>query len=297
MASGAGGYLPGAVVSVAAADERRHRSGAERLWGESWLFDFATPDGSMGGYARLGLYPNLGVAWCWAALVGRARRLVTVCDHDIELPRGADLEVRGQGLWAAVTCETPLDHWSIGLEAFAVAMDDPAEVYRSGWGDRVGLGFDLEWEAAAGAFAPGAAGYYEQSCRVHGEILVGEESLAFDGVGRRSHRWGVDDWWSAARRQASGTLEDGTAFWARDGELDVALGQDGLPFAGTVALATLSLEITPVAHAPLAVDEPGSAPPGRRSRLARSLCRYRAADGRTGAGWLECLQPSGPLES
>ena len=276
-----------AVASVAAGDERRHRAGPERLWCESWDFDFAAPDGSLGGYARLGLYANLGVAWYWAALVGRGRRLVTVRDHDIELPRGAELEVRGQGLWSAMNCETPLDHWSIGLEAFAVALDDPAEAYRSGWGDRVGIGFDLEWESAAAAVAPAGPGHYEQACRVHGEILVGEEVLAFEGVGQRSHRWGVDDWWGGESRHASGTLEDGTAFWT--GDVEVAFSADGLPLGGTAAVGELSLAIEPVAHAPLALDAPG--PDGRRARLARTLCRVRAADGRAGAGWVECLQP------
>jgi len=274
------------VATVAAGDERRHGAGPESWWGESWDFDFAAPDGSLGGYARLGLYPNLGVAWYWAALVGRGRRLVTVRDHEIDLPRGGELEVRGQGLWSAVNCETPLEHWSIGLEAFAVAMDDPAEAFRSGWGDRVGIGFDLEWEAAATAVPVGATGHYEQPCQVHGEILVGEEVLAFEGAGQRRHRWGVDDWWSRGWHQLTGRLDDGTVFWVCD-DIDVELNGDGLPLAGTVAIGPTSLAVSPVAHAPLALD----APDGRRSRLARTLCRYLAVDGRTGAGWLDCLQP------
>ncbi len=211
-----------AMAMVAAADERRHRPGSEPLWGESWYFDFAAPDGSLGGYVRLGLYPNLGVAWYWAALVGKGRRLVLVRDHEVELPRGRDLEVRGQGIWSAVNCETPLDHWSVGLEAFAVALDDPDEAYRGERGDRIGLGYDLEWEATTLASWHGEAKYW-QPCRVTGEILVAEEVLAFDGTGVREHRWGIHDWWSVPDSWASGVMADGVAFSAATP--DVLAGQ------------------------------------------------------------------------
>ncbi len=266
-----------------ARDEARHGRGPEPLWGESWYFDFAATDASVAGFVRLGLYPNLGVAWYWAALVGRGRRLVLVRDHELEPPRGLDLEVRGQGIWSTVTCETPLDHWSIGLEAFAVALDDPLEAFRGERGDRIGLGFDLEWEATAPAvgFAPGC---YAQACRVTGEILVAEEQLAFDGQGSRSHHWGIEDWWGGARHRASGVLDDG-AFFAARSEVAPRLGHDGLPTSASFALANLSLTASVLAPAPLLLE----APDGRVARLARSLCRYQASDGRTGVGWADWL--------
>lgn len=187
------------MAPVSPIDERRHRAGPDPLWAESWYFDFAIPaaGGVLGGYIRLALYPNLGVAWYWAALVGDGRRLVMVNDRDLELPRGADLEVRGQGIWSAVNCETPLDHWSVGLEAFALALDDPMEAVRSERGDLVGLAYDLEWEAVAPARSLEGIAGYTQACRVSGEILVGDETLDFDGTGSRAHEWGVQDWWSA----------------------------------------------------------------------------------------------------
>ena len=36
---------------------------------------------------ELGLYPNQGIAWYWACVVGDGRPLVTVVDHDIPPPR------------------------------------------------------------------------------------------------------------------------------------------------------------------------------------------------------------------
>ena len=66
--------------------------------------------------------------------------------------------IRAEGLWAELLCETPGEHWSIGLEAFGVRFDDEAEAATSDRGERVPVGFDLEWETPD---------------RVVGEILVG----------------------------------------------------------------------------------------------------------------------------
>ena len=92
---------PGPVIpaGLSAADERHHPPGDEPWWNESWYFDFATLDGRLGGYVRLGLYPNRGVAWYWACLVGPDRPLVTVIDHDVALPRAGSCELRSEGLW------------------------------------------------------------------------------------------------------------------------------------------------------------------------------------------------------
>ncbi|MGV3760717.1 MAG: DUF7065 domain-containing protein, partial [Actinomycetota bacterium] len=183
------------IEGLAPGDELAHEPGEERLWGESWYFDFATREGDLGGYVRLGLYPNLGVAWYWACLVGEGRPLVTVIDHEVPLPKAPSLEVRAEGLWADHTVETPFEHMTLGCEAFAVAVDDPKEVYGDLRGDRVPFGRDLEWETdGPGVSAWPATTRYEVSCTVHGEILVGDEVIAFDGIGQRDHSWGVRDW-------------------------------------------------------------------------------------------------------
>lgn len=76
-------------------------------------------------------------------------------------PPPVDGTIRHHGLWLSLVCETPGEHWSVGLEAFALAVDDPDDER----GDLVPLGFDLEWEA------PG---------RVHGELLIGHDVLELD---------------------------------------------------------------------------------------------------------------------
>ena len=84
--------------------------------------------------------------------------------RDDEAPALVDGTIRAHGLWLSLVCETPGEHWSVGLEAFALAVDDPEDDR----GDLVPLGLDLEWEA------PG---------RVHGELLVGDAIVELDGPG------------------------------------------------------------------------------------------------------------------
>jgi hypothetical protein len=296
------------------AEEKKHPAGTEPLWSESWYFDFAAGDGSLGGYVRLGLYPNLGTAWYWATLVGDDRPLLLVRDHEVALPKGESLEVRSEGLWADINCETPHDHWSMGLEAFAVGLDDPADAYHGERGDKVGIGFDLEWEAISVPYDYPGMSRYEQPCGVHGEILVGDERINFDGIGQRDHSWGVRDWWNTQWCWTSGRLEDGTAFHAMRPDIDfkyepgyvVAAGKDrpeaidgfdlstttgdeGLPTTAKMRIGPLDLDVTARHHAPLLLESSD----GRRpSRFPRALCDVRNSDGRTGVSWTEWLQLS-----
>ena len=46
-----------------------------------------------------------------------------LAEHDIDLP-ATSWELRTSGLWADHICEAPLDHWSYGLESFALVIDD-----------------------------------------------------------------------------------------------------------------------------------------------------------------------------
>jgi hypothetical protein len=309
--------LPANALVLTAADERAHEPGEERLWGESWYFDFTNREGTLGGYVRLGLYPNLGVAWYWACLVGEGRPLVTVIDHEVAIPKAPSLEIRAEGLWADHTVETAFEHMTLGCEAFAVAVDDPSEVYGDLRGDRVPFGFDLEWETDRGGVYPWiGATRYEISCNVHGEILVGDETIQLDGIGQRDHSWGVRDWWNVGWVWTAGGLEDGTRFHTArirvpglegfapgyvmppDGgveQIDVCraeeeLGEHGFPTAGRVECGPLDMAIEPRYFSPVhLVDDDGTVT--RHARFPRALCRFETADGRSGVGWTEWNQP------
>jgi hypothetical protein len=126
--------------------------------------DFADDDARVGGYVRL-----VGSSF-WAAVVGVGDHpLVALRDDDV--PRRRGLDVRTDGLWVSITCETPNEHWSVGMEAFATGYDDPAAAAVTDRGDVVALGFDLEWERAGDRW------------RVTGDLLVGDERISLDLLG------------------------------------------------------------------------------------------------------------------
>ena len=242
---------------------------------------------------RLALLPNSGVAWWWTGLL--TPRLVAVRDHEVPLPR-TGLEVRADGLWGELVCETPLEHWSVGLEAFGIAYDDPADAWGDEWGERIPVGLDLEWEATPGAAelppgeavdgppgraaelppagpAPGAGGVgYAHSGRVHGEVLVGSDRIPVAGTGFRSRASGVLNWWADAPHRR-------LAWVTGTGDGGVASGPAA--HAGAVVLG----------QAPVLVTGPG-----RPSvRLARALCKVDGqAPGSGGLGWAEWFPASGP---
>jgi hypothetical protein len=265
------------------ADERRHPTGPEALWGESVYIDFCRADGT-GGFVRLGLYPNLKQAWWWTYLLTPDGRLVAVRDHEVPLPR-TGLEVRAEGLWTDVVCETPLEHWGVGLEAFGVALDDPSDSYGDEWGERLPVGLDLSWEATGPpgppeeAPDPGGDGF-AQPGRVEGEILIATERIAFDGWGWRARRWGPCDWWSGPRHWGAFIAEDGTALsMGGEGQAWWRRPPDAVPEAAEVKVETTVLGLAPV---PL----PG--PDGRSARLERALCRV-TSPGFEGIGWSDQL--------
>ncbi len=298
------------------ADEQRHEPTNERFWSESYYFDFHDEDGSLGGYVRIGLYPNLGVTWQWACLVGAGRPLVTAIDHHAPLPAPGTLEVRSQVLEADHECRVPNQRFGVLIESKAVALDDPAQAYGPMGGETTPLAFDLEWET------DGPGGYrfrdmtrYEISCRVQGRIRVGDERIEFAGHGQRDHSWGVRDWWNMAYCWNAGRLEDGTYFhsvaprtldgeeqpWAAGyvqapGEALVPIhtssareetDANGFPTKGRIEVGDFHLDFSPLHIAPVLMVDPD----GRVSRFPRTMARFSHADGRQGPGWIEWNQP------
>jgi hypothetical protein len=110
--------------------------------------------------------PDVGLVRYTAEFTGPAvgPGFVVVRDDAVPRPRGRALEVRADGLWTEMTCETPGEHWSFGLEAFGLRVDDPAETI----GERLAVGYDLEWEA------PDV---------VHGELLLARATIPVDAIG------------------------------------------------------------------------------------------------------------------
>jgi hypothetical protein len=133
-----------------------------------WRLEFSGDDGTRGsvelelpptGQARYELHlsgPELGDG------------VIVVRDADVHPPKGRMLEIRADGLWAELVCETAGEHWGFGLEAFGLRYEDEEDAARSDVGERIAVGLDLEWETPD---------------LVHGELLVGRDRIPFDGTG------------------------------------------------------------------------------------------------------------------
>jgi len=291
------------------ADEGRHVGGHEELWNESWYFDCISEDGQTGVYARLGLYPNLGVSWVTAFVVGPDRPTAAVIAFAAPLPAGDELTVAGDGLHAEHVCEEALERFRVRLEADGESHPDPAALLRGEAGEPVGMSFDLTWKTHGEPYAYRVATRYEIPCLVSGVVRVGDESIEMSGVGQRDHSWGARDWWAAEWMWSAGHLDDGTRFHGvefrlpgtpplgggylqpPDGgvvELDSVsaseeVGADGLITAAEISLGDVRLKVDPAAFGPLRLE----APDGRVSQFPRAMCRVQADDGRTGVAWVE----------
>ena len=109
------------ALRPSAQDEGPHTATGESLWNESWYFDFADAQLGVGGWIRLGLYPNQHTAWINALLCGPDMPTVALNDFEVALPDGprrrphrfhrshprrdravADLQGVGAGKWSGI---------------------------------------------------------------------------------------------------------------------------------------------------------------------------------------------------
>lgn len=191
--------------------ERAHRSGVDNWWSESWGFTFAFPDaegvgptgtGWLGGFVEVTHLPRQRKAWFCAGIVAEDRPYVLCRDHDLAAPTDPNVfDLRGGGLWAHAICETPGEHWTVAMEAFALSFDDPQEALGKEHGDRIGLAFDLEWEGERGDLIVdaipeedeewGPQGRYGAKSEVNGVLQLGDEEWEVAASGARSHAWGM----------------------------------------------------------------------------------------------------------
>lgn len=272
--------------AIAPIEERRHKALPHRWWGESWGFEFAAPDASLGGFVQITVYPRRNVAWFCAAIVGEGREYILCRDYDVTPPANPDvLEVRGVSLWSHAICETPLEHWTVAMEAYAVQMTDPYEAWMGERGDRVGLAFDLEWEnlttAAIWVHTNPSIQRYEIPCDVNGVLQIGDETLTVSYEGWRHHAWGVLDWspemLHGVRANGMGTRP--RSEWT-DGESLETSGPAGLPDDWTIENGTRNR--MPTGYAPFLAERPD----GTTTRVLRTLNRV-ISDGRPAPGWTE----------
>ncbi len=138
---------------------------------------------------------------------------VVMVEADIPIPPDR-WEFRTSGLWVEQVCETPQRHWSYGLEAFALQLDHSTELTRTGYGTRVPLGWELDFEASVDPrwlltdSAPvEVAGAYTQPGSLHGLLLDAAGEHATVGPAQRWHWWGTKPLTAAGVGTPSGEAE------------------------------------------------------------------------------------------
>ena len=180
------------MVVAQSNDERRHRTGAAQWWGETWGFEVRDEAVGLAAFVQLMVHPRRRSCW-FVAAVRRPGHPYVLC-RDLDLGPPADpLEIRGSALWSHFICETPFEHWTVAMEAYAVALEPPEAAWHGERGTRVGLAFDLEWESTQTPTIDGGGDVsgYTLDCVVHGELQLGDDRLNIAGVGTRSHHWGL----------------------------------------------------------------------------------------------------------
>jgi len=299
---------------VSPVDEDRHEPGPEQLWGESYYMDFVTNDGSLGGYLRVGWYPNLGVVWWTTAVVEPGGR--TVMSVSFDAPATPTISAIGPSFSVDLDVTAPLEVLRVQADAVGSSFADATAVYRGDEGRAIELSLDLEWRTDGQPFQYDATTRYEIPCLVDGTLRLGDRSMTLRAQGQRDHSWGIRDWWTFGWCWLAARLDDGTRVHAVDvriPDLDVAfgyvqdpsgsiqpinsadvseeLGSEGLPTRGNCILngGLIELAIEPLAFGPLVLVSPD----GRVARFARAMARFTEPGGRTGLGWVEWDQPQG----
>jgi hypothetical protein len=260
---------------------------------------------------RIGLYPNLGVAWYTAYVCGPERPTIAAVDLHAPLPGGNSLSITGESLRAEHICEEPLRRFHVNLDATGEAHEDASSFLRGEPGAPTDVGLDLLWVTDGHPYSYRLTTRYEIPCMVTGTIRIDGQQLELEGPGQRDHSWGTRDWWSMDWMWSAGVLDDGTRIHAvalripnapalgagyiqtPDGSLTELHEVDASETAaanGLIERARIAvenglapLEIEPLAFGPLRLV----APDGRVTHFPRAMCRFTAADGRAGLGWVE----------
>ena len=299
--------------SVDPADEARHRPDADELWNESYYLDVVDASGRVGGYVRLGFYPNMQVAWWTTALVVEGEETVLSVAYDLDVPEGDSLEASGPSTSISISCPVPLEEMRVVASAPAERFSDPTAVY-AGQGTPAALELDLTWTTDGEPYHYQVTTRYEIPCTVTGTMTLDGTTFTITGPGQRDHSWGVRDWWAFGWCWLAARLDDGTRLHAADIRIpdmpvlfgyvqDPAgattplsslvvtevLGDEGLPTSGAASFgpAGIDVAIEPIGFGPLVLV----ADDGRVSRFPRAMARFTTGDGRSGLGWIEWNQP------
>ena len=292
-----------------AADEGVHDRTDEPFWNESWYFDFADAGQGIGGWIRLGLYPNQQTAWINALLCGPDMATIAINDFEAALPVDP-AAVRTDAIALSLNATDPLRTYRVQVRGQGQAYDDPAALLRGEAGRPVEAALDLVWTTAGRPYQYRITPRYEIPCTVSGTFTVdGNEVSVREVPAQRDHSWGVRDWWAMDWVWSALHLDDGTHLHGVDIRIPGAppfgigyvqqpgqplvelqavtaratFGDNDLPTATAITYGDLTATVAIRGHAPVLL----TAPDGRISHFPRAWATVVTDDGRSGVGWVE----------
>jgi len=184
-----------------------HPPGPEKLWRESFYFNWHDLASDLVGESTVGLWPNRKTAERMMLL--RLSDDFLICIEQEPLS-AFDLKSMGESP-LAYHCLSPLERWQIkwGGEflvlpsretetlSFVLAVRAGKQTAR-----RVHADIDIEFQGLMPPYLypPGELDFLgpfkhlEQVMRVVGTLRVGERKMSVDGIGVRDHSWGIRDW-------------------------------------------------------------------------------------------------------
>ncbi len=296
-------------LSPSTDDEGAHAATDEPLWNESWYFDFVDAQQGVGGWIRLGLYPNQQTAWINALLCGPNMPTFALNDFEVALPDDPGV-VRADSIDLTLAATEPLRTYTASVSGRGHAYDDAAALLRGEAGRPVELTMDLVWTTVGAPYQYRITPRYEIPCVVSGTVVADGRTFAMDGVpGQRDHSWGVRDWWSMDWVWSALHLDDGTHIHGVDIRIPGApqigfgylqepdrplvelqlvtaqetFGDNDLPQATALRYDDVTATIGIRGHAPVLL----TATDGRVSHFPRAWATVTTEDGRTGVGWIE----------
>ncbi len=302
-----------AAHQVEGIDEQRHTPTDEPLFNESVYLDVVDASGNVGGYVRLGLYPNLGVIWWTAAVTIVGRGPIVAARYDLAAPKNG-FDIDDQGVTVTYCVDEELQSVTVTATSPAKSFATPEAAYDETQGEEVDFAMELTWSTAGVPYHYAITTRYEIPCTVVGTITVDGEVFTLAGPGQRDHSWGVRDWWSFGWCWSAIHFDDGRklhladiridgvpplGYLQRDGDvqsLEVANTSEVKDTDGIASSAHFVIEpggftvdVTPTGFGPLLLvsDE------GKIDRFPRAMVEAKTSDGVFGRGWIEWNQPQG----
>jgi hypothetical protein len=191
------------VSVVTDLDERLHAVEHDsEHWSDSLYFNLWDPGSDVFLLTRMAVLANQSKA---------TAGVLTWRDGAPAYGYGREHEGSAPGDWDVMQIGGLAYRMEQGCRRWTMQLDDPDTDSRA----------HLTWDGVSGCFAydrnpaplPKAVawGHYEQTCRVHGDLVIRGDRIQVDGVGQRDHSWGFRDW--AGLREwhwVTGFLADGS---------------------------------------------------------------------------------------